>query len=310
MGGAVAKLRSRRGASLSVALLLFLVCAVVGTVVLTAGTAAAGRLSRLAEMDRRYHSVTSAAELLARELTGTPVTIVRSRTLETVKTRAFTKVVEEIPVEPEPGEEDPEDPEDPGQPQTTTRITFVDAGASTRITATYHTAVNGVSPGDVTAVTTDGTAPASNEGRSLSLSGMSLLTARAAWLLFGGRPCNTDEAMAYSLDRGFGAETPETFTLQHSPPAGIDADALTIQGSSVLKSDGTLVLTLRDPGDDYYAVTVTLRPQISETAQTDNSGSGTPVVTTADNGDYTETVTTASTLTKTSTIQWTLSSIQ
>ena len=58
------KLRSRRGASLTFALLLFLVCAVVGSVVLTAGTAASGRMSQIAEMDQRYYSVHSAARLL------------------------------------------------------------------------------------------------------------------------------------------------------------------------------------------------------------------------------------------------------
>lgn len=58
------KLSSRRGASLTFALLMFLVCAVVGSVVLTAGTAAAGRMSQIAEMDQRYYSVNSAARLL------------------------------------------------------------------------------------------------------------------------------------------------------------------------------------------------------------------------------------------------------
>ena len=68
------KLRSRRGASISFALLLFLVCAVVGSVVLVAGTAAAGRISQAAEADQRYYSVTSAAELLRKEIEGKTVT--------------------------------------------------------------------------------------------------------------------------------------------------------------------------------------------------------------------------------------------
>ena len=58
------KLNSQRGASLTFALLLFLVCAVVGSAVLVAGTAAAGRMSKIAEMDQRYYSVNSAARLL------------------------------------------------------------------------------------------------------------------------------------------------------------------------------------------------------------------------------------------------------
>lgn len=58
------KLKSENGASLSFALLLFLVCAVVGSVILTSGTAASGRLSRLRDMDARYYSVNSAAYLI------------------------------------------------------------------------------------------------------------------------------------------------------------------------------------------------------------------------------------------------------
>ena len=60
-----AKIRSNRGASLIFALLLFLVCTVIGSVVLAAGTASAGRMSKLGESDQRYYSVTSAAQLLS-----------------------------------------------------------------------------------------------------------------------------------------------------------------------------------------------------------------------------------------------------
>lgn len=73
------KLRSQSGASLILALLLFLVCAVVGSIVLTAGTAASGRLSEMAGMDQRYYAVTSAANMLGKELNGTQVTIVREK---------------------------------------------------------------------------------------------------------------------------------------------------------------------------------------------------------------------------------------
>jgi hypothetical protein len=57
------KLQSQRGASITFALLLFLVCAVVGSVVLAAGSAAAGRMAGLPRSDQRYYSVTSAARL-------------------------------------------------------------------------------------------------------------------------------------------------------------------------------------------------------------------------------------------------------
>ena len=83
MSGIRTKLNSQRGASITFALLLFLVCAVVGSVVLTAGTAAAGRMSKLAEMDQRYYSVTSAAQLLRGMVEGESVTIVKTTKTET-----------------------------------------------------------------------------------------------------------------------------------------------------------------------------------------------------------------------------------
>lgn len=64
------KLRSERGASLMMALLLFLVCAVLGSVVLVAGTVSSGRLANLAEMEQHYYAVNSAAELLRSGLCG------------------------------------------------------------------------------------------------------------------------------------------------------------------------------------------------------------------------------------------------
>lgn len=67
------KLSSNDGVSLSIALLLFLVCAIVASVILTAGTAAAGRLSKKAELDQKYYLVNSAADILAEELEGKTV---------------------------------------------------------------------------------------------------------------------------------------------------------------------------------------------------------------------------------------------
>ena len=69
------KLRSRRGATLLLSLLLFLICAVAGSVAITAGTASSGTVSERAKMDQRYFSVTSAAELLREELDGLSVDV-------------------------------------------------------------------------------------------------------------------------------------------------------------------------------------------------------------------------------------------
>lgn len=78
------KIRSQRGASLTWGLLMFLVCAVIGSVVLTAGTAAAGRLKNMAETEQRYYAVNSAAELLAQRLTERAVTVKQEKVSYTI----------------------------------------------------------------------------------------------------------------------------------------------------------------------------------------------------------------------------------
>ena len=80
------KLASERGASITFALLLFLVCAVLSSVIIVAATAASGRLSRLADMDRRYYSVTSAAGLLRDVLDGKSITVEHTKTTQTTTT--------------------------------------------------------------------------------------------------------------------------------------------------------------------------------------------------------------------------------
>lgn len=58
------KIKSQKGASITFALLLFLVCAVISSVVIVAATAAAGRMSEQADMDERYYAVTAVANKL------------------------------------------------------------------------------------------------------------------------------------------------------------------------------------------------------------------------------------------------------
>ena len=64
------KLQSRRGASITFALLLFLVCAVISSVVIVAASTAGGRLSTVREMDQRYYAATAAADVLRETLDG------------------------------------------------------------------------------------------------------------------------------------------------------------------------------------------------------------------------------------------------
>lgn len=81
------KLRSRRGASITFALLLFLVCAMVSSVAIVAGTAAVGRVSNMAEADQRYYAVTSAVELLKSEmLNGKKVIVTLDKTSGDIET--------------------------------------------------------------------------------------------------------------------------------------------------------------------------------------------------------------------------------
>ena len=58
------KLRSQEGASILFALFFFIVCSVIGSIVLTAATAAAGRMKDVEQNNKNYYAVNSAANLL------------------------------------------------------------------------------------------------------------------------------------------------------------------------------------------------------------------------------------------------------
>lgn len=65
-----AKLKSNTGATLLMALIFFLLCAVCGAVILTAGSSASGRIAGLAESEQEYYSVASAAGVLEDAING------------------------------------------------------------------------------------------------------------------------------------------------------------------------------------------------------------------------------------------------
>ncbi len=94
------KLRSQTGASITFALLLFLVCTVLCSVIITAATTSSGRMSRIAETDQRYYAVTSAAELLKDTINGKTVSIVT--VTETPYTTTYTSGVAGEPVKGTP----------------------------------------------------------------------------------------------------------------------------------------------------------------------------------------------------------------
>ena len=69
----IRKLRANQGVTILLSLLLFLVCAVTSSVLITAGTAASGTIKERTELDQRYFSVTSAAGLLRNKFDGKSV---------------------------------------------------------------------------------------------------------------------------------------------------------------------------------------------------------------------------------------------
>lgn len=75
-----AKLKDQRGASITYALLIFLICAVASSIVIVAGSTAAGRMANVPQSDQRYYAVTSAAELLKGLIDGKTVVITKKVT--------------------------------------------------------------------------------------------------------------------------------------------------------------------------------------------------------------------------------------
>lgn len=70
MKGVVRKLKSTRGASIIIALLVLLICITAGAAALTAAGANAGRYTHLRTDQQRYLAVSSAAKLVRGELAG------------------------------------------------------------------------------------------------------------------------------------------------------------------------------------------------------------------------------------------------
>ena len=284
-----AKIRSNRGASLIFALLLFLVCTVIGSVVLAAGTASAGRMSKLGESDQRYYSVTSAAQLLARELTDKEIRIVRTRK-ETVTTKYELENDELI--------------KKPGFPKTTFayettlfRINTTDTGeyifeSENPSIYSYKEIKKVTDPDQPFYSTTDK---------------RSFLSERAVNYLFGSQNCNNDTAMGLSFSSSENEES-GTFTMEHSN----NNEILKISGKYSVEKDGTIILTLWDKiteeASQHFSLVITLQPEFHETERTftDNTDSS-PKPDPDSPGSYI--ATTVTTTIKTSDVTWKLGTI-
>lgn len=70
MNAVTGKIKSKSGISLAIALVFFLLCAAVGTVVLSAASVSAGNTARERRLYRETAALTSAAELLRGDITG------------------------------------------------------------------------------------------------------------------------------------------------------------------------------------------------------------------------------------------------
>ena len=239
------RLKSNTGASLSIALFLFLICSVLGAVLLTAATAAAGRLADLAEMDQRYYSVTSAAELVARELNGQSVTIERTKTQETT-----TEYYYGIGMDGEPILQ---------KGPTTTQLIY-----KTNIKNNLNQPEDGTG-GPVNGTTAPEIPPANGKQISLLAADRSFLTARAIRLLFGpDAVCNCDRAWNDSLSQREYQEDETGFAITHD--AAELSDMLLVTGTYQMKNDGTLIMKFKsgDGSGDSYQLTATFTAAIHE----------------------------------------------
>lgn len=281
-------LRSRTGASITFALLLFLVCAVVGALVLTAGSAAAGRVSNLAQSDQRYYNVTSAAGLLADELSGKKVTIVRTREIT-------TKTVTEYKVNLAGGAAVSAEKKDE------------------KSSARYTTKLN--ERPEVPTELADYPPTELNDGAVFT--DLTFLDTIAVKLLLDDVNFNTDEAMNQSMKNG--PKQSGVLRVLHAgstdadPNVGVaDPSSLSVDCLYVVQPDGTIILTLTNSTDksgETYSLRIKLSPSINETESETTETLSSNRDSYTDSG-FKETVTTRTTLTKTAEISWTVSGVE
>ena len=72
------KIEDRSGASLSVALLFFLVCAIVGSILIAAASVSMGRMKGIDDGEQERYSLDSAMDLIAEEMQGGELTLTAS----------------------------------------------------------------------------------------------------------------------------------------------------------------------------------------------------------------------------------------
>ncbi len=293
------KLKSKAGISISVGLLIFLVCAVLGASVLAAATASSGRLAHLAEMDRRYYSISSAAELLADQLGGTEVEVMRYEKSENAASRLYNVTVTT---------------DDAGRESTTTAFDKTQESGK----KTYKTRIGAT--GDTLERTVEiplhdaGTEAEGQENvppQSPIEVVQSILSAETVYLLFGGDTCNTAEAMNRPVTRPAQAN-PLTCTLTQ--------DGRTVNVTIKLRGDGILEITLDDKASgeaDYYSLKLHMSPVIDDKEESESQPPETTTVKSNEsvNGNrrtyrLTTTVKSTTERTRTTKVQWTVTGVE
>lgn len=261
------KIKSRGGASISFALLLFLVCAVIGSLVLTAASAAGGRFKNLRESDRRSVSIHSAAELLSDLIGGKSVTIVRTQT--TTKTTDTTYTVVSV------GQD--------GKPNLTASVPEVETDTVYGLTVNGQQYVENASYPFVTS-------------RALEqlFGGVTPLTA-AGFDCSASASDGTWSGTGWELDHSISGESSDL------------AKELTAYVDWQMKADGSLVFTVSDKpateSGDRLSLTLTMHAEITE--RTDRKDD-TPLETITNTASgYTKTVVEKAVTTKTAVITWT-----
>ena len=252
------KLHSERGASLTFALLLFLVCAAVGSVVLTSATATAGRASGNYDYDQRYYAVTSAAELLRDTLEDKSQTFTYELTKKSYSSQTITTWLdaEGQVLTDSPGAQERVD-NDPRQPQYELTVSRAYGSTSEVIFGDGAVAVNDL----------------------IGKLALSLVNGKNPQTMFGSYATTNWLAPGTSV-------LPAQMTLTVTGPT--NAGGLTVNVTPTLNPDGSLTLLLQNASEDtslLYKMELNLQmsvqesaPRTSETLSTYNasteSGSG------------------------------------
>ena len=271
------KLRSQTGASITFALLIFLVCTVLCSVILTAATASSGRMSGITEADQRYYAVTSAAELLQELIDGKTVSVVVAT--ETMYTTTYSNGV----------------PGDPVEGSSVTKTYIVADKKASEISEADYKNVNGTDKTDCLLKT----GSVNNESFKNDT-----IPKDAAKNVNAGT----------ALDGSDSGKDRFTLAPTFSNPSGFNADTLKITISEDLDTTGNITLTIcnayntkggpSESGDRYTLILpFGVDKNISTSTKTENISSTTV-------GDNTYNVVTKETKTTITTLTWRLNGIK